>query len=88
MSVAITVTKLGWRQNQDGTPVGVALLKATGLTGGSASTIAHGLGSAPKGVAYVPLVATGGVETSDPDATNLYWTTGSNQTAIKALIFY
>ena len=86
--MTVTVTKAGWRQNQDGTPVGIAYLKVTGLSSATPSTIAHGLGSAPKSVQYIPLVASGGFETADPDATNLYWTTGSGQTAIKAILSY
>ena len=84
----VATTELGFRQNQDGPFIRFALLKVTSLTGGQAETIAHGLPSTPRVVIPIPLVAAGGFETADADATNIYWTTGSNQTSMKFYVEY
>ena len=86
--MTVTPTYLSFRQNQSGVYIRRAMLKVSGLTSGAANTIAHGLPSTPQIANYVPLVAAGGFETSDPDATNLYYTTGSGETSLKVYLEY
>jgi len=86
--MTVTTTYLGFRQNQSGEYIRRAMIKVTALSTGAAATIPHGLPSTPQIVNYVALVAAGGFETSDPDATNLYYTTGASQTALKAYVEY
>ena len=88
MSVSVSSQDLGFRQLQSGPYIRRALLTVTGLSTGTASTIAHGLPATPQVVLYTPRVAAGGFETQAADATNLYYTTGASQTALTAYVEY
>jgi hypothetical protein len=81
--MTVTKTDYGYRQNQDGTYVGFAVINVTGLSSATPSTIPHTLGSIPRMFSYTSLNGTAGQETSVPDATNFYYTTGSGQTTLR-----
>jgi len=67
-----------------------ATITVTGLAAGAANTIAHGLPNA--NIIGVPNYVAGngvpGFETQPPDATNLYYTTGAGQTALRVDLRY
>lgn len=88
MGIVITPSYQRFRQDQEGNYVRRAKLVVTGLTGGQAETIPHGLPGIPIRWHVVPRVASGGFETSDPDATNFYWTTGASQTSLVIFVDY
>jgi hypothetical protein len=90
MSIAVSNTYKGFRQRQTGEFLREAVLAATGLTAGSANTVPHGLPATPVQAVYVPTNGNGNwYETSDPDATNVYITSGSSgPTAFKIYVKY
>lgn len=88
MSIAVAPTYLNFRQIQKGPYIRKALLVVTGLTGAAANTIPHGLPKIPQTVVYVATNGVPGFETATADATNLYYTTGAAQTALKAIVEY
>lgn len=89
MAIAVTPTNLGIGVEVAGTQPRKAVLVVTGLTAAAANTIPHGLPAAPRGVPnYQAASGTPGFETSVPDATNLYYTTGAGQTSLRVQVEY
>lgn len=89
MAIAVTPTYEDIRQNLEGAYLRRAVLLITGLTAGAANTIPHGLPGTPYGVPnYQATSGTPGFETSAPDATNLYYTTGAGQTSLRVGVEY
>lgn len=79
MSIVITPTYRGQKTRLTGEYLREAELSVTGLTAGSANTIAHGLPATPVEVVYVPRDGNGNwFETAAPDGTNLAITSGSS----------
>lgn len=76
MPIAVTATKQGYRQNQDGANIRRASLAITGLTAGAANTIPHGLPATPMRLSLRPGAAGLWGETQAPDGTNIYITAG------------
>jgi hypothetical protein len=89
MAIAVAPTYMDVYQNIRGTLLERAVLVVTGLTAGAANTIPHGLPRTPHGVPnYQATSGTPGFETSAPDATNLYYTTGASQTSLRVGVEY
>ncbi len=89
MAIAVTTSGLGIGVELAGTQPVKAVLVVTGLTAAAANTIAHGLPRAPRGAPnYQATSGTPGFETSPPDATNLYFTTGAGQTSMRVGVEY
>jgi len=64
-------------------------ITVTGLSASTPSTIAHGLPATPFDVPnYQATSGTPGFETSPPDATNVYYTTGAGQTSLRIALKY
>jgi hypothetical protein len=88
MAISVTKTNLPVKLSEIGQRIRFELLKVTGLTAATANTIAHGLPNKPLAVVYIPTGQNQGFETSDPDHTNIYFTTASGQTSLKAIVWY
>jgi hypothetical protein len=88
MGIVVTPAFQRFRQDQEGNYVRRAKLVVSGLSSATPSTIAHELPGVPIRWHYVPRVAAGGFETQDPDATNFYWTTATNQTDLIIFVDY
>ncbi len=89
MAISVTPTYEDVHQNLTGALLRRAVLVVTGLTAGAANTIPHGLPKTPYNVPiYQATSGTPGFETSPPDATNLYYTTGAGQTSLRVGIEY
>jgi hypothetical protein len=89
MAISVSPTYLDVHQTIRWTMLRRAVLVVTGLTAGAANTIPHGLPSTPFGVPdYQATSGTPGFETSAPDATNLYYTTGASQTSLRVEVEY
>ncbi len=89
MAISVTTTGVGIGVELSGTQPRKAVLVITGLTAAAANTIPHGLPGAPRGVPnYQTTSGTPGFETSPPDGTNLYYTTGAGQTSLRVGIEY
>jgi hypothetical protein len=89
MAISVTPTYQDVRQTIRGALIECAVLVITGLTAGAANTIPHGLPRIPYGVPnYQATSGTPGFETSVPDATNLYYTTGAGQTSLRVGVEY
>ncbi len=88
MPIVVTPTYQGQKTRLTGEYLREAALVVTGLTAAAANTIAHGLPGTPVDVNYVPTSGTPGFETSVPDATNLYYTTGAGQTSLRVFVKY
>jgi hypothetical protein len=89
MAITVTPTYQEVRTNLRGALIDRAILVVTGLTVDAANTIPHGLPRTPYGVPnYQATSGTPGFETSAPDATNLYYTTGAGQTSLRVGIEY
>jgi hypothetical protein len=84
MAQSQTTTFIRANQNQlTGVVTGRAKVVCTGLTASTASTIPHGLPRTPIGEPnYVAQNGVPGFETQPADATNFYYTTGAEQTAV------
>ncbi len=89
MAIVVTQTGLGIGVELAGTQPRKAVLGVTGLTAAAANTIPHGLPGTPRGVPiYQATSGTPGFETSPPDATNVYYTTGAGQTSLRVGVEY
>ncbi len=88
MAIAVTPTYVDVKQSIAGAFQRAVKFVVTGLTAGAANTIPHGLPGTPQIALYEATSGTPGFETSDPDATNLYFTTGTGQTSLKAYCWY
>ncbi len=89
MAIAVAPTYEDVHQNMEGALLRRAVLVITGLTAAAANVIPHGLPRTPFGVPnYVATSGVPGFETSPPDATNLYYTTGAGQTTLRVGVEY
>ncbi len=88
MAIIVAHTYQGRKTRLTGEYIREAVLVITGLIAGAANVIPHGLPGTPVEVNYVPTSGTPGFETSVPDATNLYYTTGAGQTSMRVFVKY
>jgi hypothetical protein len=88
MSISVTPSELGVELSEIGQRKRFARLVVTGLPAAAANAIPHGLPARPYAVIYQATSGTPGFETSDPDETDLHYTTGAGQTSLKAYVWY
>jgi hypothetical protein len=77
--ISVSASYKGVKTRLTGEYIEEAVLTVSGLSAGAANTIAHGLPRVPIEVCYVPTDGNGNwYETSAPDATNIYITSGAS----------